>query len=403
MPIHPDVLIVGSGHAGAQVAIALRQRGFPGTIGLTGEDPNPPYERPPLSKDYLSGTRPFERMLLRPPSFWTDRDIAVSAGMRAVRVDPDARAVVFDDATTMDYGTLVWATGGRARRLDCAGHDLVGVHSVRTRADVDRLLAELPEVRTVVIVGGGFIGMEAAAVLSKFGKAVTLLEAQDRLLARVCGNEIATFYAAEHRAHGIDIRTGASVTRLVATGNHVSAVELEDGETIAADMVIVGIGIVPSVGPLRDAGASCDAAAIVDGMGRTSLPDIYAIGDCATRASAYARIERMRIESVQNASVMAQATAADIMGVTPDAEPVPWFWSNQFDLKLQTAGINIGYDRTLVSGDPASRSFAVAYLDGEQLLAVDCVNAPKSFVQAKKILAEGGTIDPTQHGYRFPA
>ena len=395
MSSHHDVLIVGSGHAGAQAAIALRRLGFTGTVALAGEEAELPYERPPLSKEYLSGDRPFDRMLLRQAAFWPSADIALLAGRKAVHVDPPAHAVTFADGEVATYGRLVWAAGGDARRLSCHGHDLSGVHSVRSRADVDQLLRELPDVRHVAVVGGGFIGMEAAAVLTKLGRTVTLLEAQSRVLARVCGDEIARFYEAEHRAHGVDLRTGTTVASIEARdGERVGGVGLESGEVIACDMVIVGIGIVPAIEPLRAAGAARDGGVLVDRAARTSLADVYAVGDCAVRPSDFAQDGGpIRIESVQNAGVMALAAAADITGAVPDKEPVPWFWSNQFDLRMQTAGIATGHDRTAVRGDPSARSFAVAYFQGDRLLACDCVNAAKLFGQAKRMLADGAHLD----------
>ena len=216
-----DVLIVGAGHGGAQTAIALRQNGFAGSIALLGEEPDPPYERPPLSKEYLAGERPFERILLRPESFWRERDVTLLLGRRASRVDPQARTVMTTRGTVYGYGDLVWAAGGAARRLTCEGGDLAGVHSIRTRADVDALRVELEGAQRIVVVGGGYIGLEAAAVLVKLGKAVTVLEGQDRVLARVAGEPLSRFYEAEHRAHGVDVRLGVQVTTLLAGAGRV--------------------------------------------------------------------------------------------------------------------------------------------------------------------------------------
>ncbi|RZM35057.1 MAG: FAD-dependent oxidoreductase, partial [Sphingomonas sp.] len=245
-----DVLIVGAGHAGAQAAIALRQRKFAGTVALLGDEPDLPYERPPLSKDYLAGDKPFERILIRPASFWADRDITLLPGRSVVSVDPVAHSVTTADGATIGYRTLIWATGGAPRRLSCSGHDLHGVHGVRNRADVDRMIAELPDVTRVVVIGGGYIGLEAAAVLSKMGKRVIVLEAQDRVLARVAGEPLSRFFEAEHRAHGVEIRLGVTVACIEERDGAAVGVRLADDTILDCEMVIVGIGIEPAVGAL---------------------------------------------------------------------------------------------------------------------------------------------------------
>ena len=383
-----DVVIVGAGHGGAQAAIALRQRGFAGTIALVGEEDELPYERPPLSKDYLAGARSFERLLIRPPAFWHNRRIAMCGNCRVVALDPERRIVETQNDEAIGYGALVWATGGSPRRLSCDGHDLAGVHAVRSRADVDRMIAELPRVERVCVVGGGFIGLEAAAVLTKLGKQVTLLEAQDRLLARVSGPSLSRFYAAEHRSHGVDLRLGSSVSSLAGAAGRVSGVILADGTEVACQMVVVGIGIVPAIDPLRAAGATCGNGVLVDGNCRTSLADVYAIGDCALHPNAYADGEAIRLESVQNANDMAIVVARAICGDPSGYDVVPWFWSDQYDLKLQTVGLAMNHDREVVRGDPASRSFSVGYLRGGRLVALDCVNAVRDYVQGKALILQ---------------
>lgn len=394
MSPHYDVLIAGAGHAGAQAALLLRQRGYAGTIAIVSDEPDPPYERPPLSKDYLAGEKTFERILIRPLAFWYDRDIDLLLGRRIDAVDADARTVALHDGATIGYGTLIWATGGAARRLTCSGHDLKGVHAVRTRADVDRMVAELPDVTRVAVIGGGYIGLEAAAVLTKFGKQVVLLEAQDRVLARVAGEPLSRFYEGEHRARGVDIRLSTTVACIDARDGAASAVRLASGETLPCDMVIVGIGIVPAVEPLVAAGAATGNGVIVDAYCRTSLPHVYAIGDCAAHPNPYAGGATIRLESVQNANDQAAVVAMDIMGTPEQYDAVPWFWSNQYDLKLQTVGLSTGFDRTIVRGDPATRSFSVAYLRDDRILALDCVNAVKDFVQGRALVQRGATVDP---------
>ncbi len=388
-----DVVIVGAGHAGAQCAIALRQAGYSGSITLVGDEPEPPYERPPLSKEYLAREKPFERLYLRPPQFWAEKNITLMLGAEISRVDAQAKLVETSDGETIAYGSLVWAAGGKARRLTCGGAELAGVHTVRTRADVDQLMRELDAgAKRVVVIGGGYIGLEAAAVLTKLGVRVTLLEALPRVLARVAGPELSAFYEKEHRAHGVDLRTGVVVDCLIGDQT-ITAARLKDGSLLPADAVIVGIGIVPSVGPLIAAGADGTNGVAVDALCRTSLPDVYAIGDCASFACSFAGGQVMRVESVQNANDMAICVAKAMCNEEQPYRAFPWFWSNQYDLKLQTAGISAGYDRSLVRGDPATRNFSVLYLRDDQLIAVDAVNAVKDFVQARKLIEGRARID----------
>lgn len=386
-----DIVIVGTGHGGAQAAIALRQEGFDGTIALIGEEEFPPYERPPLSKEYLAGDKPFERILIRPERFWAERAVTLRLGERIVAVDAMARRLTREDGAVIAYGTLIWAAGGHARRLNCDGHDVRGVHSVRTRADVDRLISELPSVEQVVVIGGGYIGLEAAAVLTKFGKAVTIVEAQDRVLARVAGEALSRFYEGEHRAHGVTVRLNEGVTCIEGEGA-VTGVRLADGSVLPAQLVIVGIGIVPAVAPLVAGGAAGENGVLVDAQGRTSLPHVFAVGDCAAHANAFADGAVIRLESVQNANDQATVVARTIMGRDVAYHAVPWFWSNQYDLKLQTVGLSIGHDRAVLRGDPTTRSFSVVYLRQGRVIALDCVNAMRDFVQGKALVADGATV-----------
>ncbi|TXC70306.1 NAD(P)/FAD-dependent oxidoreductase [Sphingomonas ginsenosidivorax] len=389
-----DVVIVGAGHAGAQAAAALRQRRFAGTIAIIGEEPELPYERPPLSKDYLSGAKPFERLLIRPAAFWHDRDVAMLTGRKVVRIDPDAHTVTAEDGTTTGYGTLIWAAGGHARRLTCSGHHLAGVHSVRSRADVDRMMTELATTTRVCVVGGGYIGLEAAAVLAKLGKQVTVLEAQDRVLARVAGVALSRFFEAEHRAHGVDIRLGSVVDCITGHDGRAAGVRLADGEVIACEMVIVGIGIVPAVEPLLAAGAEGGNGVAIDAHCRTSIPDIYAIGDCALHPNPFADGLPIRLESVQNANDMANVVARALTGEVQAYHAVPWFWSDQYDLKLQTIGLSAGHDTEVLRGDPASRSFSIVYLKDGHVVALDCVNMVKDYVAGKRLVVDRVAANP---------
>ncbi len=389
-----DVLIVGAGHGGAQAAIALRQRGFAGTIALLGDEPELPYERPPLSKDYLAGDKPFERILIRPAAFWSERAVTLLPGRTVVSVDPTAHRVTTADGATIGYATLVWATGGAPRRLACAGHDLRGVHGVRSRADVDRMIAELPAVERVIVIGGGYIGLEAAAVLTKLGKHVTVLEAAPRVLARVAGEALSRFYEAEHRAHGVDLRTGVTVVGIEGHDGAATGVRLGDGTVLAGSLVIVGIGIVPAVAPLLDAGAAGGNGVSVDALCRTSLPDVFAIGDCAAHPNRYADGATIRLESVQNANDQASTVARALTGDPQPYDAVPWFWSNQYDLKLQTVGLSTGYDTAVLRGDVATRRFSLVYLKAGKVIALDCVNATRDYVQGRALVMARAEIDP---------
>ncbi len=375
------------------MAIGLRQRGFADPITLIGDEPDPPYERPPLSKDYLCGTKTWERMLIRPVSFWRERDVTLVPGTRVTRVRPVERRVEAADGRSWSYDALIWAAGGRARRLSCPGGDLAGVHSIRSRADVDSLRAELPHARRVVVVGGGYIGLEAAAVLVTLGLDVELVEAQPRLLARVAGPALSDFYAAEHRARGVRLHLGAGVEALEGEGRRVSAVRLAGGQRLAADLAIVGLGIVPAVEPLLAAGAIGANGVDVDEACRTSLPDVFAIGDGAAALSPWVDGERVRVESVGNANDQAAIVADALTGAPPKPQPVPWFWSNQYDLKLQTVGLSAGHDEAIVRGSPTSRSWSVVYRRGGAVVALDCVNATKDFVAGRKLVEARARVE----------
>ncbi|HEY8605353.1 NAD(P)/FAD-dependent oxidoreductase [Tsuneonella suprasediminis] len=390
-----DIIIVGAGHGGAQAAIALRQQGFTGSIMMIGRDNEPPYERPPLSKEYLARDKPFERIYIRPPQFWEERDVTLRLGNIVTAVDPQAHTAKLSDGTQIGYGKLIWAAGGDPRRLSCTGADLNGIHAVRDRADVDQMMAELDGgAKRVAVIGGGYIGLEAAAVLTKLGCKVTLLEALPRVLARVAGENLSQFYQQQHTAHGVDLRTEAMVDKLEGENGWVRRIVLADGSSVECDMVVVGIGIVPAVGPLIAAGAAGANGIDVDEHCRTSLEDIYAIGDCAAHANPFADGAVIRLESVQNANDMATTAARDIMGEPVPYNALPWFWSNQYDLKLQTAGLSLGHDATVLRGDPADGKFSVIYLKDGRVIALDCVNSTKDYVQGRKLVEARVSPDP---------
>jgi 3-phenylpropionate/trans-cinnamate dioxygenase ferredoxin reductase subunit len=389
-----DVVIVGAGHGGASAAIALRQSGFEGSIALVGREAEIPYERPPLSKEYMAGEKEFDRICIRPRAFWDDKQVQLKLGIAVTSIDPDSQELTFDNGDKLTYGDLIWATGGDPRTLSCPGADLVGVHSVRNRADADAIMAQLPAVEQVVVIGGGYIGLEAAAVLTKLGKKVVLLEALPRVLARVAGEDLSSFYEAEHRAHGVDLRTNVSVSAIDGVDGKVTAVRLEDGSSIRAQMVIVGIGIIPAVEPLIAAGAEGGNGVNVDAHCRTSLPHVYAIGDCAAHANGFAEGAMIRLESVQNANDQANIAAKAICGDPQAYTATPWFWSNQYDLKLQTVGLSTGHDQSVLRGDPVARSFSIVYLKAGYVVALDCVNMVKDYVQGRKLVEAGAKIDP---------
>jgi 3-phenylpropionate/trans-cinnamate dioxygenase ferredoxin reductase component len=390
---HFDVIIVGAGHGGASAAIALRQTGFSGSIALIGRETELPYERPPLSKDYMAGEKAFERIHIRPREFWDDKEIALKLGLAVDAVDADAHTVQLSDQSQLGYGNLIWAAGGNPRKLTCPGGELAGVHAVRDRADVDAIVAELPSANRIAVIGGGYIGLEAAAVLRKLGKDIVLFEALPRVLARVAGEPLSAFYEAEHRAHGVDLRTGVGVSAIEGEGGRVSGVRLSDGSLVPAQMVIVGIGIEPAVAPLLAAGATGGNGVEVDAYCRTSLPHIYAVGDCAAHANGFADGAVIRLESVQNANDQAGVAARGIAGELRPYQATPWFWSNQYDLKLQTVGLSAGHDATILRGDPATRSFSVIYLKQGRVVALDCVNMVKDYVQGRRLVEAKALVD----------
>jgi len=394
---HADVVIVGTGHGGAQAAIALRQHGFEGSVLMIGRDKAPPYERPPLSKEYLAGDKGFERIMIRPEKFWAEKDIGLCLGAAVTAIDPQAHSVTLSDGGQVTYRKLIWSGGGDPRRLPVPGAVLPGVYYVRDKADADAMMHALEAgAKRAVVIGGGYIGLEAAAVLRKLGCEVVLVEMLPRLLARVAGEELSDFYAAEHRRQGVDVRLETGVQAVLGEDmGRVTGVRLDSGEDVACDMVIVGIGVVPAVAPLIAAGAAGSNGVDVDFCCRTTLDDVYAIGDCAAHANDFAGGAVIRLESVQNAHDMANTVARAIMGEKEPYHALPWFWSNQYDLKLQTAGLSLGFDQTILRGDPETRKFTVVYLKGGVPIAFDCVGTMKDYVQARKLLENGcGKLDP---------
>jgi 3-phenylpropionate/trans-cinnamate dioxygenase ferredoxin reductase subunit len=392
-----NIIIAGAGHGGAQTAIALRQAGFEGSIAMIGDEPHNPYERPPLSKEYLSGDKSFDRMAMRPEAFWTERNINILTGTRVSRVDSMGNMITLSDDRQLAYDKLVWATGGAPRMLDCPGSHARNVFTLRQKRDADAIRNALPEAENINIIGGGYIGLEVAAVAAKAGKSVNIIELQDRLLSRVSGQHIADYFRQYHENHGVTFRMSTKAEKFVINddGNATSII-LEDGTSLPTDMVVFGIGIIPETGPLLAEGAMGGNGVDVDDMCRTNLPDIYAIGDCANHANRYANGAHVRLESVQNAHDQAKTVAGHICGQDQPYNVVPWFWSNQYDIKLQTIGFSLGYDEEICRGDPDSNSFSVIYrLDGK-VIAVDCVNRTKDYVQGKKLIENGDILDAEQ-------
>ena len=383
------VVAIGAGQAGAALAARLRSGGHAGPITLIGEEPILPYQRPPLSKGYLLGEMGADRLTLRSADFYAEQDIALRLGAPVSAIDPKARTVTLG-TETIRYDDLVLTTGSVPRRLPAAiGGDLAGVYTVRTIADVDAERAEFSPGRRLVIVGGGYIGLEAAAVAAKLGLDVTVLEMAPRILQRVAAPETSDYFRALHTAHGVKILESTGLERLLGEAGHVTAARLTDGREIPADFVIAGIGILPATQLAEAAGLVIENGIRTNSHGRTSDPHIWAAGDCASFPW---QGGRLRLESVQNAIDQADLVADNILGADKDYVPLPWFWSDQYDCKLQIAGLNTGYDRIVTRGpDGAAMSFW--YFKGDRLLAVDAMNDSRAYMVGKRLLETGRDVD----------
>ncbi len=385
------VVIAGAGHAAGQVVATLCQKKFAGNIVLIGEEPWLPYQRPPLSKKFLAGEMPAERLYVKPGAFYEAAGVTVRLDTRIAKIDRRGKCVVDAQGRETAYDKLVLALGARVRRLDLAGVDLEGVHYLRTVQDVHGIRSRMGAGRRICIVGAGYIGLEVAAVAAQLGMDVTVIEVLDRVMKRVVSPELSAFYEGEHRAHGVQLLLNTGIEAFVGDGE-VRAVLLADGTEIPADVVVVGIGIVPNTELAADADLAVHDGIAVDEYCRTEDPDVYAVGDCTFHPNAIVG-RSIRLESVQNALEQARTAAALITGEEVPYAQVPWFWSDQYDLKLQIAGLSQGYDETILRGDPNSRSFSCAYLRGGRMIAVDAVNHPKDFLQAKKAIGDGGRVD----------
>jgi len=387
-------LVVGASHAGVQVAAGLRQQGWSGEVVVVGDEPALPYHRPPLSKAYLAGTSSLQDLALRKAEFYAKHDIRLVQST-VTQVDRAAQQVGLNDGTTMGYTHLALSTGGRVRTLDVSGIDLPGVFYLRTFADVESIRALAASGSHAVIVGGGYVGLETAASLRALGLDVTVLEAAERVLERVTAPEVSAFYERVHRDAGVVIRTGAQVSAM-AGDQRVREVVLRGGERIPADLVVVGVGLVPNTELAAEAGLYVENGIVIDDLARTSDPRIVAAGDCAShRMARYDRL--VRLESVPSAGEQAKTAAATLCGKERPIAALPWFWSDQYDLKLQIAGLNLGYDELVLSGDPSrDRDFTCYYLQQGRLLAADCVNRPRDFLKAKQLISQGLGVDRAQ-------
>ncbi|WP_306250528.1 NAD(P)/FAD-dependent oxidoreductase [Parvularcula sp. IMCC14364] len=385
-------LIIGASHAAAQLVFSLRQEGWTGEIAVLGEEAALPYHRPPLSKDFLAGNKSLDDLLIRPAEAYAAADIRFALGTRASRIEPEARLVHAENGDAYDYTHLVIATGAQVRHLPVPGAELPGVFYLRNYADVEKIQASMAPGRRAVIIGGGYIGLETAASLTAKGMSVTVIEAMPRILQRVTAPVMSAFYARVHREEGVTIVEGEAVSA-IGEERGVLTVNTAEGSAFAAEMVIVGIGVDPCTALAQTAGIACDNGVLVNAHGETSVAGIYAAGD-VTRHHNPIYDRQVRLESVPNATEQAKIVAAAICGKPKPYNSLPWFWSDQFDLKLQIAGLSEGYDDIVLRGDPkAGRSFAAFYFAGERLLAVDAVNRPQEFMLAKRLIPMGTILD----------
>ena len=385
------IVVIGAGQAGLSLVAKLRSTGFDGDITLIGAEDVPPYQRPPLSKAYLLGDMTEERLYLRPTAFYTDNNIDLRLDTRAVGVDSAAKTVALSDGSTLHYDKLALTTGSDPRTLPAAiGGTLDGVFGVRDLKDADAMAPAFTSGKKLLIIGGGYIGLEAAAVASKLGLQVTLVEMGDRILQRVAALQTSDFFRELHTAHGVDIREGVGLDRLLGN-DQVSGARLTDGTEIDIDFAVVGVGIMPATALAQSAGLSVDNGIVTNDHAQTSDPDIYAAGDCATLTF---KGQTIRLESVGNAIDQAEVAAQNIGGGDVTYTPKPWFWSDQYDCKLQIAGLNIGYDAVHVRmGDKGQSHW---YYRGDTLLAVDAMNDPRNYMVGKRLIEAGRSPTPAQ-------
>jgi 3-phenylpropionate/trans-cinnamate dioxygenase ferredoxin reductase subunit len=385
------VVIAGAGHASGQVVASLRLGGYDGEIVLVGDEPYLPYQRPPLSKKFLAGDMAADRLFVKPANFYEQAGVELRLETRVEEIDRGAKCLRTDRGETIAYDKLVLSLGSRVRRLPIDGTDLERVHYLRTIADVEAIRADLGKGGHLVVIGAGYIGLEVAAVARQAGLDVTVVEMADRVMSRVVSAEVSDYYQIEHTNQGVKLRLSTGVSA-IGGKKRVRNVVTADNEEIPADLVVIGVGILPNTELANAAGLDVDNGIIVDDHCVTSDPDIYAAGDCTLHPNAiYDRM--LRLESVHNALEQAKTAAANICGNDTAYCQVPWFWSDQYDLKLQIAGLSEGYDNVVIRGNPAERSFSCLYFVEERLVATDAVNAPRDFVQSKKLIADRAAID----------
>lgn len=396
-PARTGVLVVGAGEAGVRVATSLREFGYDRPVLLLGDEPHQPYQRPPLSKAFLDGTADHDALALRTPEFFRESDLDVRTGQQVTQIevnDSGAGSARCDDGHTVDFDHLVLATGARARALPVEGADLDGICTLRNLHDAEALRERLASAEQVIVLGAGYIGLEAAAVTSARGLATTVIEREDRLLSRVSAVPLSDFLLDRHQEWGVRFLLGTDVRAIVGDGGRVQGVRLVDGQVLPADLVVVGIGAVPETALAEKIGLEVRRGVVVDAVGRTSHPAVFAAGDCTVRPHPHLPGELLGVESVQNANDQARTVAATIAGVAPSPPPVPWFWSDQRDLKLQIAGISGGFDRHVVRGSPGGGDVTVLYYREGMLIASESVNRPKDFMAVKRALSGGKTIPP---------
>jgi 3-phenylpropionate/trans-cinnamate dioxygenase ferredoxin reductase subunit len=394
-PPDTGIVIVGASHAGAQLADSLRREGWEGGIVLIGEEAEPPYHRPPLSKEFLSGKLDEDRLPIRDPSFYSERRIETLFARRVAAIDRTAREVVLADGARIAYSGLALTTGARPRALGVPGENLDGVFVLRTVADVRAIRAHIDRASSAVVIGGGFIGLECAASLRGLGKQVMVLEARERLMPRVMPPAMSSFFLGLHADHGVNILCDATVREIAGDGGRAVAVVTGDGTAIPADLVIVGVGVVPNDELARNGGLTCDNGILVDDHARTSDPSIVAAGDVARHPNRFFG-GMMRLESVQNATDQARVAAATLAGRDATYDAVPWFWSDQYDVKLQMVGTSQGHDHAVTRGDVAARRFTQFYFRAGKLIGADSVSDPLSHMAARKIVGAGTRLTPEQ-------
>lgn len=387
-------VVIGASHAAAQLAPSLRQEGWVGKILVIGDEPYLPYHRPPLSKAFLAGEKESDGVLIRPQSFYEKNDIEFQLGVRVEVIDRVHKTVTLTSGEVIDYDKLALCTGSRVRTVSLPGTDLAGVHYLRDINDVEKIKKYIGDRKNAVIVGGGYIGLETASVLKKLSMNVTVLEMAPRILARVTAPELSEFYTRVHTEEGVDIKVGVAVSGIEGDG-HVTRVACADGSGFDADLVVIGVGVVPNVELAQAAGLEVENGVVVDEFCRTVDPDIVASGDVSNHPNSLYK-QRLRLESVPNASGQSKTAAASICGKDKAYNELPWFWSDQYDLKLQIAGLSQGYDQVVIRGDRnKGRSFVAFYLKEGKLISADCVNRPQEFMASKRLITQKMVVDPS--------